>query len=174
MVCRSCGYEAPGRPKFCQECGAPVPAECPHCGSANPPNARFCGECGGSLARAAAEEEKAEDQQAAADGDRRNASVFFADISGYTAFSAQQEPDDVLLFMAKWYRRVKQISDKYDGFFKRAEGDCVMIVVGAPIACEDHAERACRLALDVHAAFPRFVEEQRSLVDVGDAMDLHS
>jgi len=187
MVCERCGHDA-GEVRFCRECGGAMPVPCSACGSMEPREAKFGGECGEPLCsatpatgprrpgtpgpRAEAERPKQPSAQAIA-ADERNASVVFADISDYTVISASHEAGDVLLFLAAWYARVWQIADKYGGFFKRAEGDCVMVVLGAPTACEDHAERACRVALEIRTALPAFVEEYGGLGSGTEGIDLH-
>jgi class 3 adenylate cyclase/tetratricopeptide (TPR) repeat protein len=89
--------------------------------------------------------------------DERNASVVFADISGFTLMSATREAGDVFFFVSEWYDQVRVIARKYEAHMSRSEGDCVMLVLGAPTACEDHADRACRLALELRDTFATFV-----------------
>src|SRR5258708_7347392 len=77
----------PERARFCTSCGAELSLRCPECGAENPPGAKFCMECGtglspgasaaaGTAAPAAAESPPEE---------RRQATVVFADLSGYTS-----------------------------------------------------------------------------------------
>jgi len=186
MVCRQCGRSDEEGTRFCRGCGAPMPVGCPKCGSAEPTNAAFCGSCGARLDGASAPIRQQATPapaprqtappvrtDAAVARDERNATIVFADISRYTSLAASSEASDVFLFMADWYALVRDLAEKYGGLFSRAEGDCVMVVIGAPIACEDHPARACRLALDIRDTFRRFAREQGAAFGDSLEMSLH-
>jgi adenylate cyclase len=172
MVCPNCGRQADGRASFCRECGTPLLLRCPDCGSEEPAGARFCGACGRPLEVATSPSTAVPGPSAPA-ADERNVTVVFADISRYTALSEAHEPGDMLLFMAEWYHRVQELADRYDAMFKRAEGDCVMLVLGAPKAPEDQAERACRLAIEVRECFADFMAQRPELDTGASPLQLH-
>jgi len=176
MICAQCEHENEGQPRFCRNCGAPLKAVCPQCGSQEPGSAQFCGECGAPLARPprATEAPVSEVTRPAAEPtDERNASVVFADISRYTSLAAAHDAGDIFFFMAEWYTRVRDIGTRYEAHFSRAEGDCVMLVLGAPTACDDHPERACRVALDIRDAFGAFAQEHGASIGADERIAVH-
>src|ERR1700745_2417431 len=87
MRCARCQADhAPGA-KFCPQCGAGLPRPCPACGHANDAAAKFCIECGSALGPAG----------------RPQASVLFADISGYTALCARSDPEDIRAMLGRFF-----------------------------------------------------------------------
>ena len=114
MRCPSCQVEVPATSGFCGECGTSLPAACPACGQPSTPGQKFCGECGAalglrpgaarqSLRRDAPPEsytpkhlaEKILSSREAFEGERKQVTVMFADVSGFTAMSTQLDPEDV-------------------------------------------------------------------------------
>ena len=77
--CPACGHENAGDQRFCTNCGTSLLQTCPTCSATNLPGAKFCGNCGNTLAGAATERRLP--------GERRLATVLFADISGFTNIS---------------------------------------------------------------------------------------
>src|SRR3954471_23490389 len=92
-TCQSCGTENPASAKFCMSCGAQLERRCANCGAAAPPQARFCMECGGALADTPAL--AAARPAAQPPEERRQVTVLFADLSGYTAVSEHMDPERV-------------------------------------------------------------------------------
>src|SRR5947199_7706292 len=77
-TCQSCGTENPASARFCMSCGAQLERRCSACGAVAPPQARFCMECGTALGEVPA-------APTAPPEERRQVTVLFADLSGYTA-----------------------------------------------------------------------------------------
>ena len=91
MSCAACGSENPAGARFCMNCGAQLERRCPSCGATAPPEARFCMGCGNPLDEPAV-------AVAATEGppeERRQVTVLFADLSGYTAFAERMDPETV-------------------------------------------------------------------------------
>ena len=152
MTCTRCGTgNSPGR-KFCTECGAALALACPSCGSALDGTEKFCGECGTSLSSAAAP------AQAPA-AERRLVSVLFADLVGFTAASAERDPEEIRELLSRYFETCKRLIGLYGGTVEKFIGDAVMAVWGTPTATEDDAERAVRAALDLVAAVSALGDE---------------
>ncbi|MDX6662833.1 MAG: hypothetical protein QOG09_935 [Solirubrobacterales bacterium] len=111
---------------------------CPSCAAANPEQARFCMSCGAAL-EAPLEE-------------RRQATVLFADLSGYTAATESMDPEAAKALVDRALRRLGEEIERYGGSIDKYIGDNVMGVFGAPVAHEDDPERAVRAALAMQAA----------------------
>jgi len=144
MRCARCQADhAPGA-KFCPQCGAGLPRPCPACGHANDAAAKFCIECGSALGPERASEPRP--------ADRRQASVLFADISGYTALCARSDPEDIRAMLGRFFDVMDRLVETHSGRVFDHAGDAVMAVFGAPVAHSDDAMRAVRTALAMHAA----------------------
>src|SRR5437868_1130454 len=100
-VCPSCETENPAQARFCMACGTALPRTCPSCGEPAPSQARFCMGCGASLADGASPAAAPAGPAAPAprpvlhSEERRQVTVLFADVSGYTAMSERMDPEDV-------------------------------------------------------------------------------
>jgi class 3 adenylate cyclase/tetratricopeptide (TPR) repeat protein len=161
--------------KFCGECGARLVLACPSCGAANPPGNKFCGECGQALgaapaapAPAAAAAPPAPDRfaspqtytpkhlaekilstKSAIEGERKQVTVVFTDVSGFTAMSERLDPEEVHGIMDRAFEVILEAVHRYEGTINQFLGDGVMALFGAPIAHEDHAHRALSAALAI-------------------------
>ena len=82
-------------------------------------------------------------------GERRQVTVVFADVSGFTALSETLDPEEVASFMNECLRDLAEAVYQYEGMVDKFIGDCIMAVFGAPIALEDDAERALHAALSM-------------------------
>ena len=81
------------------------------------------------------------------EGERRQATVVFADISGFTELVERLDPEVVASFLNDCMKELIDAVYQCEGMVNQIIGDCVMAVFGAPIALEDDAERALRAAL---------------------------
>ncbi len=75
--------------------------------------------------------------------------VLFADVVGSTALAAQSDPEVVRSLMARYFKRITDISEAYGGTVEKFAGDAAMVVFGVPVVHDDDAERAVRAALDI-------------------------
>src|SRR5262249_21507432 len=85
-------------------------------------------------------------------GERREATVLFCDIRGFTPMSERMSPEDVVLLLNEFYTLMIETVFKHDGTLDKFLGDAVMAVFGAPIAHPDHAVRAVRTAIAMQQA----------------------
>jgi hypothetical protein len=100
MQCPQCQHENPPQSKFCLDCGARLARKCPSCGIELPAGAKFCNECGQALAAVASggprfaspesytlkhHAEKILTSKSALEGERKQVTVLFVDVSRFTA-----------------------------------------------------------------------------------------
>ena len=83
------------------------------------------------------------------EADRRQVTVLFADLSGFTALSERLDPEEVRAFQNALFETLAEAIARYDGFVEKFVGDAVMAVFGAPVAHEDDPQRALLSALDM-------------------------
>jgi class 3 adenylate cyclase/predicted ATPase len=156
LACASCGTENPDGARFCMACGGALERRCPSCGTPAPPEAKFCMTCGASLTAlpepAAPEPPEPAPVPARLPEERRQVTVLFADLSGYTAVAEQMDPEAVKTLVERALRRLGDEVERFGGTVDKYIGDNVMALFGAPVAHEDDAERAVRAALGMQAA----------------------
>ncbi|HEX8646488.1 MAG TPA: adenylate/guanylate cyclase domain-containing protein [Thermoleophilaceae bacterium] len=170
ITCANCGTENPLGAKFCMNCGNSLPRACPVCGTVNPAEAKFCMNCGSQLAAPAAGAPAPPGPPAPAPAsglglppgaaarpepppeERRQVTVLFADLSGYTAVSERMDPEAVKALVDRALKRLADEVRRYGGTVDKYIGDNVMALFGAPVAHEDDAERAVRAALGMQDA----------------------
>ncbi|HEX8854429.1 MAG TPA: adenylate/guanylate cyclase domain-containing protein, partial [Thermoleophilaceae bacterium] len=154
QACATCGFENPAEARFCMSCGTALERACPSCGTPAPPGARFCMACGTALDGSVAQPSPVPAPPAPAPlpEERRQVTVVFADLSGYTAVAEQYDPETVKALVDQCLRRFGNEVERYGGTVDKYIGDNVMAVFGAPVSHEDDAERAIRAALAMQDA----------------------
>ena len=80
-------------------------------------------------------------------GDKRELTVLFSDIRGFTTFSEQLEPEALVELLNAYLGEMTEVIFAHDGMLDKYIGDAIMAVWGAPLPQADHATRACRAAL---------------------------
>jgi class 3 adenylate cyclase/tetratricopeptide (TPR) repeat protein len=93
--------------------------------------------------------------------ERKLVTVFFADVANYASMSEKLDPEEVHQIVDGCFRIPMDEIHKYEGTITQFTGDGVMALFGAPIAHEDHAQRACRAALDIQRAMEGYGERIR-------------
>ncbi len=81
-------------------------------------------------------------------GQEKELTVFFSDMSGFTAMSEQMEPQKLVELINEYLSAMTESIFLQEGTLDKYEGDAVMAFWGAPISQDDHARRACWAALD--------------------------
>ncbi|MEJ2217603.1 MAG: adenylate/guanylate cyclase domain-containing protein [Gemmatimonadota bacterium] len=109
---------------------------CPTCSSENPDGARFCNSCGTPL-----------ESPRPVEGERKFATVLFADVVRSTTLAEQLGPEDWAAVMNGAFGFMNGAVNRFGGTVGRLMGDAVLAFFGAPVAHEDDAERAVRAAL---------------------------
>jgi hypothetical protein len=87
-------------------------------------------------------------------GERRQVTVLFADLAGYTAWGQQLDAEEVHALLEQFFDHADRVVQEHGGNIARHIGDCVMAVFGAPVSHDNDAERAARAALAIQAAIP--------------------
>jgi adenylate cyclase len=96
------------------------------------------------------------------DGQRRDVVAIFGDLRGFTAFSAHAEPDVIMAVLGEYYEALGAVITRHEATLTRFEGDGVMVLVNAPVACEDPALRGLRLVIDMQAAVQSLIVRWRA------------
>jgi adenylate cyclase len=96
-------------------------------------------------------------------GERREVTVLFCDIRGFTSMSERLTPEQVVGALNEFYALMFETIFKHDGTLNKFLGDAVMAVFGAPIAHPDHAARAVKAALDMRQAVAELGKRRRAI-----------
>jgi class 3 adenylate cyclase/tetratricopeptide (TPR) repeat protein len=140
-------------------CGANLERRCPSCNTTASPEARFCMNCGVSLEQTAVRRPEQPPEE------RRQVTVLFADLSGYTAFAERMDPEAVKSLVDRALMRLGREVERYGGTVDKFIGDNVMALFGAPVAHEDDAERAVRAGLGMQDAMEEVNQDLPSDID---------
>src|SRR4029077_14163301 len=81
---------------------------------------------------------------------RRQATVLFCDLAGYTTLSEGLDPEELKEILSGFLHATKEVIQRYGGTVEKNIGDAVMSVFGVPEAHEDDAVRAVRAAFEIH------------------------
>jgi class 3 adenylate cyclase len=181
MDCPACGHENRSGARFCGNCAAQLTGDvpCPNCGAANPAAQRFCDACGGALrgesASVSAEKTAAPPAPAipghladkiragreTLEGERKQVTVLFADVMGSMELAEQTDPEQWQAIMERFFSILCEGVHRFEGTVDKFTGDGIMALFGAPIAHEDHAQRACYAALHLQRELASYSAELR-------------
>jgi len=153
MRCPTCSTENPAQNRYCENCGARLVVVCAKCGHSNPPAARFCGSCGSSLDPQATPSRPETARVLPVGGERKQATVLFADIVGSTQLIAGLDPEQAMEQLHPAVLTMCEAVERFEGTIVRTLGDGIMALFGAPRAQEGHALLACEAALAIREAF---------------------
>ena len=143
MKCPKCQFETPGEMDFCGKCSHKLrkgenpllnPDRHPH--SYTP---KFLAD-------------KILSSRSAIEGERKQVTVLFADVSWFTSMSEKLDPEDVHKIMDGCFKILMDEIHYHQGTINQFTGDGVMALFGAPLALEDHAQNACHVALSIQNA----------------------
>lgn len=138
--------------KFCGNCGSPLPELGPEDSTAGELRVLSGTDLSVRLDQAGIE----------ASGERRNVTVLFADLSGYTAMAHEMDSEDTYLLIQRYLRSLAEDVFKYEGTVDKFTGDGLMALFGAPVAHENDSERAIRAALDMQASVAQISQDFQS------------
>ena len=199
MKCPQCQTENPDGFKFCGECGAKFGRICPNCNSVNPLHFSFCGECGHPLSLPANQaplelsfDEKLRKiqkylpsglvkkilaQKGKIEGERRQVTVMFCDMEGFTPLSEKIGHEEAYALVDEIFEILIDMVHQYEGTLNELTGDGIMALFGAPIALEDAPQRAIRSAFAIHREMVKFsdrVMQERGLPPIRMRIGLHT
>lgn len=96
-------------------------------------------------------------------GERRVMTAFFSDVQGFTGISEKLEPEGLVTLLNHYLTAMTDIILKWGGTVDKFEGDAIVAFWGAPVPMTDHAERACRAAMECQAAHGHLNDELEKL-----------
>ncbi len=169
MRCPCCNNESPADASFCEECGTRLELICPTCKVSVSPGARYCKKCGTAIGTGkaaasttvsstksqiivAAESAASE----AIDGERKMVTAMFADIKGSTELMENLDPEEARAIIDPALKLMIDAARRYDGYVVQSTGDGIFALFGAPVAHEDHPQRALYAALRVQDELGRY------------------
>jgi len=82
-------------------------------------------------------------------GDRREITILFSDIRGFTTFSEKHAPEEVVAILNEYLGEMTGVIFKWEGTLDKFIGDAILAFWGAPLKQENHAELAVKCALDM-------------------------
>jgi len=104
-------------------------------------------------------------------GDKKELSVLFSDIRGFTTISEKLTPEDLIHILNEYLTVMTDVVFKYDGTLDKYMGDALMAIYGAPLEQPDHPYRACASALDMLKELEKlnekWIQEGKKPLDVG-------
>jgi len=189
MKCPKCQFENPEGIQFCGKCGTKFEKICPQCNFSNPPEFEFCGKCGHDLTvpseqppRELSFNEKLEKiqrylpggltekilaQRDKIEGERKQVTVMFCDMKGFTPLSEKIGHEKIYSIMDEIFEILIHKVLDYGGTVNKMTGDGIMALFGAPIAVEDAPQRAIRSALAIQREMTRFSNRLKSESGIG-------
>ncbi|MDJ0819610.1 MAG: adenylate/guanylate cyclase domain-containing protein, partial [Desulfobacterales bacterium] len=178
MQCPECQFENPEDSNFCLECGQKLEQKCPQCEKALPIGAKFCNGCGYKLVAKPTSSskdlsfddklakiqkylpkgltDKILSQRDRIEGERKQVTVMFCDMAGFTSLSENLDPEKAYAIIDQVYEILIHKVHDYEGTVNELTGDGIMALFGAPIALEDAPQRAIRSSLAIHRKIARF------------------
>jgi len=178
MECPRCHSQNEENHKFCRQCGAKLIKICPKCGCESLPSDNFCGECGHNFSepgevspgKPSSEEQldlikkylpkdlsaKILAQRDKMEGERKQVTVMFCDMEGYTSLAELLGPEASYAVMNRVYEILIRSVHDFEGTVNEMTGDGIMALFGAPVALEDAPQRAVRSASAIHREIAGF------------------
>jgi adenylate cyclase len=80
---------------------------------------------------------------------RREITIVFLDLRGFTAFSDTSEPEEVMDFLRHYHAEMGKLVFKFEGTLERFVGDGIVVIFNDPIPCDDHVQKAAQMAVEM-------------------------
>ena len=175
MRCSRCQSDNPVEADFCIECGALMEFHCPKCGAITPATGKFCKKCGADLRESRPSPaidysqplsytpkhlaDKILSARSSMEGERKQVTVLFADVKGFTSMSEKLDPEEVQTLISECLVFFTEEIHCHEGAIAQFLGDGVMALFGAPIAHEDAPQRALYAALAIRERLREYSEK---------------
>jgi class 3 adenylate cyclase len=169
-VCPSCSREVRPSAKFCPACGTPLAGQSGVASSqllvASPqhptPNPQSPVSCTPThLAARIRAEGEALAARGVAEGERKTITALFADVAGFTALVHDLDPEETRAIIDPALQLMMDAVHRYEGYVAQSLGDGIFALFGAPIAHEDHPQRALYAALRMQEELKRYADRLR-------------
>jgi len=95
------------------------------------------------------------------DSHRREITVLFCDLRGFTSFAETAEPEDLMAVLSEYHTSLGALVHKFEGTVERFTGDGLMIWFNDPLPCPDPCARAVRMAVEMRACFAELAAKWR-------------
>ncbi|MGD2186946.1 MAG: adenylate/guanylate cyclase domain-containing protein, partial [Desulfobacterales bacterium] len=183
MKCPNCHFENREGANFCNECGSKFEFICPQCEATNRVGSNFCDACGSKLNLPVEQApkdfsldekltkiqkylpkgltEKILSQKDRIEGERKQVTVMFCDMEGFTPMSQLLGIEEAYGVMDQVYEILIHKVHDYEGTVNEMTGDGIMALFGAPVALEDAPQRAIRSSLAIHREMAKFSDQLR-------------
>jgi class 3 adenylate cyclase len=177
MECPKCQFENREEAGFCSECGHKFELLCPKCKTTIRAASKFCDACGYDLNKTREAPpidynqpqsytpkhlaDKILNSRSSIEGERKLVTVLFADVANYTSIAEKLDPEEIHQIMDGCFKILMNEIHRYEGTVNQFTGDGVMALFGAPVAHEDHAQRACHAALSAQIVMGEYGEKIR-------------
>jgi class 3 adenylate cyclase/tetratricopeptide (TPR) repeat protein len=149
VTCPGCAHEVPAAAKFCPECGAPQ----------TPGGARPERDPRSYTPKYLSDKILA--SKSALEGERKQVTVMFVDVRGSMELAASVDAEEWHRILERFFEILAAGVHRFEGTVNQYTGDGIMALFGAPIAHEDHAQRACYAALHLREELGRYADELR-------------
>jgi adenylate cyclase len=94
---------------------------------------------------------------------RREITVVFCDLRGFTGFAETVEPEDVMAVLGEYHAALGELIFRFEGTLERFAGDGLMVFFNDPIPCADAPARAVRMAVAMRKRVSRMAEDWRRI-----------
>ncbi len=173
-ACPQCGHVNPSGSRFCNDCGTSLAVKAK--GKKQKAKRRSSVQSLESrvrtpqppvsytpkhLAERILAEQAAMEARGAADGERKTITAFFADIKGSMDLIEDLDPEDARRVFDPALQLMMEAVHRYEGYVAQSTGDGIFAFFGAPIACEDHPQRALYAALKMQEESKKYAEQLR-------------
>src|SRR5712692_3956844 len=178
MRCTKCGTDNAADARFCNQCATPLNRPCPKCAYLNAPDAKFCSRCAAALGGQAAVGSDASDSPASRggvrvapeqpdtsttlDGERKTVTALFADIKDSTEMMRDLDPEEARAILDPVLHLMMEAVHRYGSYVAQSTGDGIFALFGAPVAHEDHPQRALHAALAMQEELRRYADRLRA------------
>jgi predicted ATPase/class 3 adenylate cyclase len=174
--CPSCGVKNRPGARFCGECASPLArAQCAACGESFPQGQKFCDACGQPVGLtpvpSAPREPPAPPPHLAArilaekaalparGGERKLITSLFADIQGSVELMQDLDPEAAAEIVDPLLDIMIETIHQFEGYVDKCTGDGILALFGAPIAQEDHAQRAALAAVRIQQRIAEYAAD---------------